>query len=320
MVMTDGTMAVPSMDSIAEAVRHNRVSWLDLHNSGPETVRVLRDVFGFHPLAIEDALEFGQRPKVEDYDDFTFLVAYGAPAFDGSRKPVEVHCFYSKRCLVTVHRGAVPAVTAVCEVIQRRHTSMPPTLLALYHVLDGLVDSMFPYLASLDDHIDDLQVRIFSKPGEKDLAAMFALKRELVEIRRVVTPQRDTMTAIIAGRADLPGMTRDMEHYFRDLYDHLIRISDLVDSYRDLLSGTMDAYLSMTNNRLNAVMKQLTIIATVFLPLSFLTGFFGQNFGWLTNRITSFADFAGYGLGTELVAVVLLFLLFWRRGWLGGDM
>jgi len=99
-------------------------------------------------------------------------------------------------------------------------------------------------------------------------------------------------------------------------YDHLIRISDLVDSYRDLLSGSMDAYLSMVSNRLNVVMKQLTIIATVFLPLSFLTGFFGQNFGWLVNRLGSLTVFLALGIGTEVVAVGLLFWLFWRRGWL----
>jgi magnesium transporter len=335
LILTDGTMITPTSDAIARAVKDDQVSWLDLHDSGPRTAGVLRDVFGFHPLAVEDALEFGQRPKIEVYDDFTFLVAYGAPAGDATAgsgaassagvpaprgaQLQEVHCFFSERSLVTVHHGDVAAVTAVCEAVQRRPGGHPPALLALYRVLDGLTDSMFPYLAAFDDRIDDIQVRIFTRPGEKDLAAMFTMKRELVDIRRVVTPQRDMMTALIAGRIELPGTTRDMEHYFRDLYDHLIRISDLVDSYRDLLSGTMDAYLSMTNNRLNGVMKQLTIIATVFLPLSFLTGFFGQNFEWMTDRVTTFGDFAGYGLGTEAVAVTLLFLLFWRRGWLRGE-
>jgi magnesium transporter len=327
MILSDGTQVAPTRESVEAAVGHDQLRWLDLHDSGAETASVLRDVFGFHPLAVEDALEFGQRPKVEMYDDFIFLVAYGAPASPGSPAgpglPQEVHCFLSRRFLVTVHHGEVAAVSAVCQAVERRqslapHESRPSSLLALYRVLDALVDSMFPYLSAFDDRIDELQERIFTKVSQQDLATMFAMKRELVEVRRVVTPQRDMMAALIADRVELPGMTRDMEHYFRDLFDHLIRISDLVDSYRDLLSGTMDAYLSMTNNRLNSVMKQLTIIATVFLPLSFLTGFFGQNFGWMTDRITSFADFAAYGLGTELVAAVLLGLLFWRRGWLSG--
>jgi magnesium transporter len=135
-------------------------------------------------------------------------------------------------------------------------------------------------------------------------------------MRKMVTPQRDMVSSMLAGTAQIPGMTTETERYFRDLYDHLIRISDLVDSYRDLLSGSLDAYMSMVSNRLNDVMKQLTIIATVFLPLSFLTGFFGQNFAWLVSHIGSAATFFGLGLGTEVLAVVLLLAMFRRRGWM----
>ena len=116
--------------------------------------------------------------------------------------------------------------------------------------------------------------------------------------------------------ASLPGMTPEGEPYLRDLYDHLIWISDLVDSYRDLLSNAMDAYLSIVSNRLNQVMKQLTVIATIFLPLTFLTGFFGQNFGWPVGRLGGLPAFLALGFGTELVAVAGLFMLFRRRGWL----
>jgi magnesium transporter len=121
----------------------------------------------------------------------------------------------------------------------------------------------------------------------------------------------------VSGMVPLPGMTPEREPYVRDLYDHLIRISDLVDSYRDVLSNAMDAYLSVVSNNLNVVMKQLTIIATVFLPLSFLTGFFGQNFGWMVDHIGSLGAFVGIGLGTELVAITALFTMFRTRGWIG---
>jgi magnesium transporter len=137
-------------------------------------------------------------------------------------------------------------------------------------------------------------------------------------MRKVIAPQRDMMASINAGVSDVPGMTDEAARYFRDLYDHLIRLADLVDSYRDLLSSVMDTHLSTVSNRLNVVMKQLAIIATVFLPLSWLTGFFGQNFAFLVGHITSRWAFFVFGLGTEVVAVILLFMLFRRRGWLGG--
>ena len=121
-------------------------------------------------------------------------------------------------------------------------------------------------------------------------------------MRKLVTPQRDMVSSMLAQVIPIPGMTAESERYVRDLYDHLIRISDMVDSYRDLLSGSLDAYMSMVSNRLNEVMRQLTIIATVFLPLSFLTGFFGQNFGWMVTRLGSLGVFLGLGLGTEVVA------------------
>ena len=127
------------------------------------------------------------------------------------------------------------------------------------------------------------------------------------------------MAALVAGMVELPGITPDSDPYLRDLYDHTIRISDMIDSYRDLLSNGMDVYLSMVSNNLNVVMKQLAVIATVFLPLSFLTGFFGQNFGWLVGHLNGWPTFVILGLGTELLAVGGLYWLFRSRGWLGAS-
>ena len=135
-------------------------------------------------------------------------------------------------------------------------------------------------------------------------------------MRKVVTPQRDMVASMLTQVIPIPGMTPESERYIRDLYDHLIRISDMVDSYRDLLAGSLDAYMSVVSNRLNDVMKQLTIIATVFLPLSFLTGFFGQNLAWLVSREGSLGAFLIFGVGTEVVAVLGLLFMFRRRGWM----
>ena len=134
-------------------------------------------------------------------------------------------------------------------------------------------------------------------------------------MRKIVTPQRDVFSRSVDAVADLPGLTVDERDYFRDIYDHLIRISDLIDSYRDLLSGAMDVYLSTVGNRQNEVMKQLAVIATIFLPLTFLTGFFGQNFSWLVGHITGPARFVIFGLGSLIASLAILGVYFKRRGW-----
>ena len=158
----------------------------------------------------------------------------------------------------------------------------------LYRIADALVDSYFPVMARFDDPIDELEEAILKAPTEAQVGTLFAMKRQLISLRKLVTPERDMMASVLVGGTDLPGMTDDAERYFRDLYDHLIRLSDLVDSYRDLLTSAVDTHLSTVSNRLNEVMKQLAIIATIFLPLSFLTGFFGQNFAWLVRAIGGF--------------------------------
>jgi magnesium transporter len=156
-------------------------------------------------------------------------------------------------------------------------------------------------------------------PSSRQLGQLFDMKRWLIALRKVITPQRDMFAAVASGTDALPGMTPDAQRYYRSLYDHLIRISDLVDSYRDLLSGALDTYLSTVSNRLNVIVKQLTIIATVFLPLSFLTGFFGQNFAWMVNRIASLPAFLGVGIGLQVAVAAALLVVFRRRGWLSAD-
>ena len=299
--------------NIELALKEDRLLWLDLQGTDDEVLILLREVFKIHPLAVEDAREFHQRPKIEDYDNFVSIVVYGAREL--GEPMTEVHCFYADRFLVSVHRDDVPAVAEACHTLGRMHTDR--RLVALYRLLDALVDTMFPFLSAMDERIDELQDQIFVNPRESQLAELFSLKRQLVNMRKLVTPQRDMVSMMMGQVVTIPGMTAESERYVRDLYDHLIRISDMVDSYRDLLSGSLDAYMSMVSNRLNDVMKQLTIIATVFLPLSVLTGFFGQNFAWLVSRIGSVAAFWGIGIGTEVVAVAALLMLFWRRGWMG---
>lgn len=287
--------------------------WLDLYAPRPDDFTILREVFGFHPLAVEDSEHFGQRAKIEDYDGFTFLSVFGASP-DADRL-VEVHCFTAERFLVTVRRDDCPAFAEVRRrYVQHADLLDEPSLL-LYRIVSALVDSFFPILAEFDDRIDELENDLFARADEAQLQEIFQLKRLLVGMRKALTPQRDVFGAVAAGVVRLPGLSVEHERYFRDVYDHLIRICDLIDGYRDLLTGAMDVYLSMVSNRVNGVMKQLAVIATVFLPLSWITGFFGQNFGWLVGSVGGWPAFVGVGIGTELVALAVLLGFFRRRGW-----
>ena len=216
-----------------------------------------------------------------------FLVVYGAVPDDD--RLVEVHGFYTTRFLITVHRDDCPAFVEIRRRYEKREKPIEKPSLLLYRIIDGLVDSFFPILADFDDRIDELEDAIFVKADDQQLQEIFQMKRLLVGMRKAITPQRDAFATLMGGIGQLPGLSDEDERYFRDIYDHLIRISDLIDSYRDLLSGAMDVYLSTVSNRLNSVMKQLTIIATIFLPLSWLTGFFGQNFGFEVRHITGLA-------------------------------
>jgi magnesium transporter len=289
--------------------------WLDIDQPDSDDYEILRDVFKFHPLAVEDSEKFGQRAKIDDYDDFVFLVVYGAVSDDEDHL-VEVHCFYSEKFLVTVHRDEAPAFTEVRQRYVKRDKPIDDPAQLLYRIIDGLVDSFFPILADFDDRIDELENQTFLHAGDEQLQEIFRMKRLLVGMRKAITPQRDMFASLMGGVAELPGMSDEDERYFRDIYDHLIRISDLIDTYRDLLTSSMDVYLSTVSNRLNAVMKQLTIMATVFLPLTFITGFFGQNFGWMVGHIRSGSAFIFLGLGLEVITVAALFALFKKRGWL----
>jgi magnesium transporter len=302
-----------SPDRAEPLLASGRFFWMDLFQPSESDFNVLRDVFHFHPLAIEDSEQFGQRPKLDEYDDFAFLVVYGAVADDD--RLVEVHCFYSERFLVTVHRDEAPAFTDMRMRYQRRPVAIDQPARLLYEITDALVDSFFPILADFDNRIDDLEDQTFRDASDAQAQEIFAMKRLLVGIRKAITPQRDMFASLVSGVTAIPGMTDDDVRYFRDVYDHLIRISDLIDAYRDLLTSSMDVFLSTVSNRLNAVMKQLAIIATIFLPLSFITGFFGQNFGWLVDHIGGWPAFVGLGIGTELVALAILLGFFKRRGW-----
>ena len=190
----------------------------------------------------------------------------------------------------------------------------------IFEILDTVLSSYVPVLDRVDDAIDEVEQDVIEQPREQSLQRIYSLKRDLIAMRRVVTPMRDFFARDADEIAHLPGMEPDDTLYFRDLYDTVVRTSDLIDSYRDLLSGATDMYLSTVANRQGEISKQLTMIATIFLPLSFLTGFFGQNFAFLTGHILNATwSFFALGLGLLLASIVGFWIFFHRKGWLSSS-
>lgn len=308
-----GLVEAVDRDALRERLDAGEFFWLDLVDPTPDDYATLREVFEFHPLAIEDSVKFGQRAKLEDYGDFAFLVVFGwSPDEDGL---VEVHCFYAERYLVTVRHDDSPALDSLCRRYAQGAALESP-IRALYRVLDALVDSFFPALADYDDRMDEIQLALLASGEEAELEELTAMRRRLITLRRVIGPQRDMLGRLAAGVTALPGLDRDAERFFRDVYDHLIRLGETIDGYRDVASTVMDVYLSSASNRTNRVIQRLTLIATIFLPLTFVTGYFGQNFGWLVENVDDFWAFFALGVVAELLVVGALLAWFRRRNWL----
>jgi magnesium transporter len=306
-----------TLGDVADHLAKHQFFWLDIDTPTPDELDKLGELLHLHPLTVQDVSTFSERPKREHYDGYVSLVIYGV---DADTKPGdsllrEVHLLISGDYVVTLHPHPFAVLDQVHQWVTQEGVHGEQAL--IYRILDGVLGTYVPVLTRIDDEIDEIEEAVIASPSEDSLRRIFALKRDLIGMRRVVTPMRDFFARDAEEITHLPGMEQDQSLYFRDLYDSLVRTSDLVDSYRDLLSGAADLYLSTVANRQGEVGKQLAMIATIFLPLSFLTGFFGQNFAFLTNHIQdSTWSFFVLGLGLLVVSIVILIVFFRRKGWL----
>lgn len=278
--------------------------WLDLADPKASDLDALRELVTIHPLAFEDTNEFGQRAKLDNYPNSALLVVYGAaPSADGRPRLVEVHLHISDDALVTVAREPLKALDNARQGVAAKPSAHQGH--AVHGVLDALADSFLTALDGFDDAIDGLQESVAEHPTRAHRQQIFRLRRELAEMRRVVVPQRDLL-APGTNLIDAIPHARDHEmvHLFRDVHDHLDRAAGLLGSYREQLASLLDLYLTEVSTRLNEVMKRLTVIATVFLPLSFLVGFFGMNFGWFVQAITPLWTFVVFGVGLLVVSTI----------------
>ncbi len=306
----------PEPQEIAERLDGRRFVWIDYEGPSDEDLTELAKLIKLHPLTLEDAHTFRQRPKIEEYEGYMFMVVFGVDAGTESGGPLlrEVHLVISGDYVVTIHHRPFGALSDLRARYDEQEVRSEQFL--VYKILDAITSTFIPVLTRIDDEIDQLEQDVVTDADAEDLQRIFSLKRDLVAMRRVVTPMRDMFVRNADRIANLPGLETDDRLYFRDLYDGLVRVSELVDSYRDLLSGTTDMYLSTVTNRQGEINKQLTIIATIFLPLTFLTGFFGQNFGSLVRWMNSEWVFYVFGLGLLVVSVVGFGIFFRRKGWL----
>jgi len=289
------------------------VVWVDAEAEPPETLEALSRQFQLHPVTLDDFINQNQRPKIEEFDHYVFLVIHALRAIHRDELETdEIHIALTPHSLFTVHDRPVEVMKRIfdrCLSDPRAEQNGPSFL--LYLLSDAVVDAYFPILDGLSDEIDALEDAVIDARGRTHIHRIFEMKRVLVHLRKVVSPQREVYNAL--SRRDYQYIDARLAVYFRDIYDHLVRAYELIDSHRDLVANTLDAYLASVSNRLGQVMKQLTVIATIFMPLSFLTGFFGMNFtripfdrGWLLAA----------AVAVMLVLPGAMLLTFARRGWL----
>jgi magnesium transporter len=286
------------------------VVWVSVERPDQRLVETLGHQFGLHRLAVEDLMKRRQRPKLDAYGEQSMIVAYEATGEEDSGT-AEIHLFTGPTWILSVHWEPTPTVDAVRRrLAEPRKIRRPGDL--LYLILDAAVDSFFPELDGISERIDELEDRVLQ--GEADrrsLAEILSLKRRLLELRRVLAPMRDVANGLLRRELDL--VDDDSEPYYQDLYDHLVRVLDQVDLYRDLLAAVLDARLSVASNSLNAIMKRLTAFTVVLMVPTLIAGIYGMNFHFMPEL--------GWSIGYPFALVLMVasaglaIFWFWRNDW-----
>ncbi len=289
------------------------VIWVDIEAHTDEDIQRLADSFHFHPLALDDVRTSHQRPKIELYDSYAFVVFY-AIELDEDQRSVrleEVELFIGQNFVVTVHDTPIQELKQTHQRWESSTAMMEhSTTTLLYALLDTMLDDYFPVLDRLSDHINEVEQRIFEEFDPELLRETLQLKRDLLALRRIVAPQRDVINVLLRGEGLI--LPDSAIPYLQDLYDHSLRVVEMVDTYREMVSTVTEGFLSVQSNNINVVMQRLTVINLLLLPLTVLTGFFGMNF-------ESIPFDSPLLLGVALTAMILLpTSLFWwlrRQGW-----
>ncbi len=303
-----------SVDDLEVLVKQSTFVWVDLDSSKPEGNEALERVFGIHPLTIEDIWNEQSSPKIEDFDSYLYVRVHGAHAFnpDGSVALAELDVVIGANFLITHDCHRVCTIDDLHAALLRSPKTFGKGPAWLAHtLLDQLVDRYVIIIEQFEGHIEILEEDILEKSGTPEgcpvLARIFELKRSLQAIRRVSVHQREILLRLSRGEFD--EIPHDALPFYRDVYDHFVRVTDLADSYRELVTGALEIHLSVQSNRMNGVMKTLTLMSTIMLPLTFIAGVYGMNF----EHMPELKWVHGYPFALLFMAAVALAIMVWFR-------
>jgi magnesium transporter len=290
--------------------------WLDLKEPSKADLEMLRDLLGLHPLAIEDTLEWNQRPKLDRYENHVLLVFYSARVCGAEEErdfaPVEVHLYISGSFIVTARHETCTELDALHHSLMPEKTDIEEYL--VYRILDGLTDAFYPVIDAIERRVDTTEREVLDRPRQTHLEVIYRLKQEVHDLLRRTMPQRDLFQSTGANIiASLPGLSHGSREYLRDVADHIAQVIGELTRQNEDLQALTSTYFNSNANRLNRTASRLSVVGTFFIAWTLVTGFFGQNFGWLVGHIAGVHAFVGYGLGGLVVPSILLGLYFWRR-------
>jgi magnesium transporter len=299
-------LGLGDLDEARQLCNSGEFCWLDLEDPDQDTVEQVGEALGLHPLSIEDTQEFDQRPKLDGRHDRFLLVYYGAVASEsGGLTPVEVHIHISRSFVLTVHRHPCPALARLYD--SASHDPPDTEQWLIYRILDTLTDSLLDVLDGIVNTVSEHEESVLRKPRARDRDRMAEVRRTLDPARRIIVTQRQVFDRMVDRAGDMPALSPDLRPNYADVSDHLWRAVDDMETARDSLQNILDQYS-------NSIQERLTMVATIFLPLTVVTGFFGQNFTWMINHIGSAWTFWGLGVGGLAASVLAIWFWLVRTG------
>jgi len=307
---------VESVDALAEYVEKGGVTWINLDGLGNvDLIQRLGVLFSLHPLALEDVVSVHQRPKMDDYQEHIFGVIRMLH-YDQTVETEQVSVFLGRKVVLTFQEHPGDCFEPIRDRLRRAKGQIrrQGADYLMYSILDAIIDGYFPFLEQLGEIVEELEDQVVVNPARRTLGRVHDIKRDLFSVRRAIWPLREAINTLIREESEFIGDTTRV--YLRDCYDHAIQVLDIIETYRELAGGLMDVYLSSVSNKMNEVMKVLTIIATIFIPLTFMAGVYGMNFEHMPELKWAWSYPALWALMVVIAGVMLI--LFRRKGWLGG--